>query len=63
MKIKFEWKAISRESDPGDCQLTERAKVIGGWIVRYGRWISYNDQHIAVTMVFVSDPSHEWQVE
>lgn len=45
-KIKFQWERIDQQ--------TERAKVIGGWIV----WSFGSGDN--GSMVFVPDPKHEW---
>lgn len=52
MKIPFEWQFI-------DNGYTTRAKVIGGWLVRY---TDSDDQALSATMVFVKDPLHSWEV-
>ncbi len=56
MPIKFEWELIC-EAHKND---TARAKVFGGWIVRS---LTYPDDRVSESMVFVSDPNHEWEVE
>ena len=53
MKIKFEWEEIrDRKYDT-----TERAKVIGGWLVKSVTQSS--EEAMSESMVFVSDPKHE----
>ena len=46
-KFHFEWEELDEE--------TERAKVIGGWIVFH----NFSDGE---SMVFVADIDHEWQI-
>jgi hypothetical protein len=48
-RIKFEWEAIDSQ--------TLRAKVLGGWLVRY------HSHSGAVSMTLVPDPEHKWAVE
>ena len=37
-----------------------RAKVFGGWIVKSIFYIGYD---IGVSMTFVPDPNHEWELD
>lgn len=54
MKIPFDWENVDHTSNG----YTERAKVIGGWLVR-----SYEyDNGIAYAMCFVPDVDHEWEI-
>lgn len=55
MEIKFEWERLDNE-----CQ---RAKVIGGWIVRSRDVDDCNTQYTVESMVFVSDVKHEWKIK
>lgn len=57
MKIKFEWKEICKDK----YQLTHRAKVIGGWLVRHRELFGESDGE-CLSMVFVPDPTHIWEV-
>lgn len=63
----FEWECI-HASENND--VTWRAPVFGGWIVRhqdeYERSIPdhYNTDHVMTfSMVFVPDPNHEWNID
>lgn len=49
-KIKFEWEEIDTN--------TQRAKVIGGWIITYS--FMFAD---GVAMQFIPDPLHTWQID
>ena len=47
---------------------TWRLRVKGGWIVksiheRCATWMSGASNAIAVGMIFISDPNHEWHLE
>ncbi len=54
MKIPFKWEAIE--------ETTARAKVIGGWILRSRDVDECNSAYTVLSMVFVPDPKHEWEV-
>jgi hypothetical protein len=57
--IEFKWEGL----DGGP---TDRAKVIGGWIVRsLERDYNVHDgaMNLSTAMVFVPDPGHEWEVK
>ena len=41
---------------------TYRAKVFGGWIVKAYEVNAENTERISESMVFVSDPRHEWKI-
>lgn len=68
MKIEFEW-----ENLPDDCpgEMSYRAKVIGGWIVKsihYGSTKQENNpefhpDYCSCTSIFVPDIDHEWEIE
>ncbi|MDH4249349.1 MAG: hypothetical protein OEW39_16200 [Deltaproteobacteria bacterium] len=49
MNILFEWEALDAQ--------TLRARVIGGWLVRY------HSHSGGVAMNLVPDPDHQWAVE
>jgi len=61
------WEKIP-ESDDGlyddlSCLLrcvSHRRRIPGGWIVRT---ITYGFKNSAVAQIFISDPSHEWNLE
>jgi len=46
-KIKFEWEELV-----GDAR---RSKVFGGWVLT-------SSGEYSESMVFISDPNHEWEV-
>ncbi len=59
VNIPFEWEDI--------CPSTSRAKVIGGWLIRTFIMFDNHDfyspeKSSSVTMVFVPDPFHQWEV-
>jgi hypothetical protein len=54
--MKFEWEHIF--SDHIHC--TSRAKIIGGYILMHS--IHHPQGGISSSMVFISDPKHEWEV-
>ena len=49
MKVPFAWEALDAQ--------TLRAKTVGGWIIRY------HSRAGTVSMTFVPDPKHSWEVE
>jgi hypothetical protein len=49
MKLPFKWEVIDAQ--------TLRAKVPGGWLVRY------HSHTGPVAMTVVADPKHDWEVE
>ena len=62
--MKFEFKQIDDNH--------QRAKVPGGWLVKAFEVVCHFDTHISpitdnydwrVTMTFVPDPKHEWEIE
>jgi hypothetical protein len=77
MKIKFKWEEIENNDYEQDSsrQLTHRAKVIGGWIIRHETKTDYKYmddsvdgvdvegyQTITNDLIFISDPNHEWEI-
>lgn len=48
MKLKFRWEIISES--------TWRAKVYRGWVLSY-------DNGENSSMVFIEDPTYEWELE
>lgn len=56
MKINFKWEDVY---SPHTGDYTERAKVIGGWILRTIRMFDGNE---AISCMFVADPKHEWEI-
>lgn len=67
---RFEWEQIYNNGcEPGEdwFEATYRAKVPGGWLIRHE--ICCNETEDAswkdrrVSMVFVEDPPHRWEVE
>lgn len=62
MEIEFEWEPLDKWGDEGE--ITCRAKVFGGWIVKAE---TYNDgkrgfKTTNLSLVFVPDPKHEWEL-
>lgn len=58
-KIKFGWEKLDFIEK---CQIrTWRSKVIGGWLVRSESWDECTGQ--AESMVFISDPNWEWEID
>lgn len=60
--MKFEWEHI-HSSNAWD--YTERAKVIGGWVLRncIKDKQCYEADNNAICMVFIPDPEHKWDIE
>lgn len=72
MKLKFEWEAVEDSCNSNRnlayYEETERAKVIGGWLVKtivsYGTEYEKEDwDRRCISTVFVADPNHEWEIE
>jgi len=66
-EIEFKWESIGTDiykSDDGKMgygEVTSRAKVIDGWVVKT---IFHNNIGNALSnMVFISDINHEWKVK
>lgn len=53
--MKFQWEKLDSE-----CQ---RAKVIGGWVLRSRDVDDCNTHYTVESMVFIHDPKHEWNIE
>lgn len=64
MKIKFEWECIYTKVGENKVAgiVTNRAKVLGGWMVRTITW-SGTEVHCSESSVFVPDPTHLWEIE
>lgn len=58
--MKFEWEQIHQRDSQSALDGTQRAKVIGGWLVRT---LVLATTKTMMQMVFVSDPNHEWKIE
>ena len=68
----FRWKEICFDEDSTEniYALTYRAKVFGGWIVRNIILLNKTTDDLVdrdweqanISMVFVSDPKHEWEI-
>lgn len=56
VKIPFKWETIE---DVNNLLPTKRAKVIGGWIIN----TIVIAKHTAMSSVFVSDPTHAWEID
>ncbi len=52
--MKFEWEKLDME-----CQ---RAKVIGGWILRSRDINDCNTEYTVESMVFIPDPAYKWKI-
>ncbi len=65
MKIEFEWEVINEKRGGGVSDVTLRAKVIGGWLIKLvyceDGGCGKNIREHALT--FISDPDHLWEVE
>jgi hypothetical protein len=63
MKIEFKWQRIHKGGTKEMQDITLRAKVIGGWIVKSicVRQLKYNEKRTE-TLIFLQDEKHEWEV-
>jgi len=62
MLIPFEWQMIDKK----ERGYTQRAKVIGGWLVRtYDLNIDPEETEsmVCTSMIFISDINHEWKIK
>jgi hypothetical protein len=58
----FEWEQIESTYATEAGFLTERAQVIGGWLVKNLTWD--NQYHVqSESMCFVRDANHDWDIE
>lgn len=61
-RLKWEWEKLGFHSDDGICGVeTNRAKVIGGWLVRTVAW-NQPDKAQSESMVFIPDKEHQWVI-
>jgi len=58
MQIKFKWEKIIGGAE----SLTDRARVLGGWLVRTSDFDNDTGCVTACSMVFIPDPDHYWSV-
>lgn len=75
--MKFKWELVEDSAQSNSSlpyfQETERAKVIGGWIVKtlvsYDSYDSLNDHNSPdwdrrlLSTIFIPDPNHKWELE
>lgn len=56
--MEFQWETLCEKEGIRNYFITQRAKVIGGWIVR----TNYIDNEIGTSesQSFIPDPSHQW---
>jgi hypothetical protein len=73
--MKFEWQTI--EATTANKNITLRAKVIGGWLIKHRVLTALIDSNInakkgegvkstlktsSLAICFIPDPNHEWQI-
>jgi len=61
MQINFEWENLKVEKGPVGYR-TQRAKVIGGWLIKNISWDSGDGIAVSESMVFIQDPEHLWKI-
>ncbi len=68
--MKFEWEQI--ENTKGNKNITTRAKVFGGWMVKHRimtSLMSENEknstplQTASIGLCFIPDPEYKWEIE
>lgn len=59
-KIPFAWEVLHMVGDDETSIGTFRAKVFGGWLIKCGDQI---DGILSISLVFLDDPNHEWEIE
>lgn len=52
-KIKFEWETVDTD--------TFRAKVLGGWVMRFDNEIGHNTW--SSSTLFIPDINHDWEID
>lgn len=60
--MRFEWEWVNDNL----FSQTNRAKVIGGWIVHHVEWNDTDEarfKSLTGSMVFIPDPGHAWEME
>lgn len=57
MNFNFKWETVYCKSDT--LEMTCRAKVLGGWIVRH---VTRTQNGRESCMVFIKDITHEWTI-
>lgn len=60
IEVSPEWEIIRNEYDES-CQ-TDRMPVIGGWLVRTFFAFEQPETQFSVSMVFVPDANHDWEL-
>ncbi len=66
MKIPFDWEVIHERRGGNVSDVTLRAKIIGGWVLKsvYVEEGKCHDNLIREhALVFISDPEHKWEIE
>lgn len=71
--MKFEWEVINKKEKFGEfIDATERARVIGGWLIRSHLVSTFNESDMrsheikycsTMSTQFVHDPNHEWKID
>lgn len=54
--MKFEWELIAKDTGVYSYEYTRRAKVKGGWLVKF-------DSCDGVAMQFIPDEYHSWKID
>jgi hypothetical protein len=62
MKIPFKWEEITSVRCDRVSEVTLRAKVIGGWLVK-NVYVDENSLIREHTVNFITDIAHEWEIE
>jgi len=59
---KLIWKTLEMEKGNSltEWKTCERAKIPGGWLVRYDWWVPSSEGMGASGLTFVPDPHHAW---
>ena len=58
--MKFNWEVLQSYDGEEVYVWTQRAKVIGGWIVKH---LWGNTEGVTSSMVFVPDIHHDWKID
>jgi len=62
--MDFFWDEISSFEDIDYENITNIAKVPGGWIVRPQRWCKNKDMECcSESMIFIPDSDHVWKID
>ena len=62
--MKFEWQKIHKVGLKDEEQITLRAKVVGGWVLKsvYLKTLKFKVKRTE-SLIFIPDEKHEWEID